>query len=266
MLPSEVLAKLLDVDPRNGKFLLVGLACVAAGALVASWGFSPDVLLAASYVLGFALICSVVAFVATNSAMRRWLGWTLTASFTLYMAGLVDSAFQITGRLPAPPCYLRIFVETRESCEQRLAPVIEVVGGAESAALRPLGLARMGGGPERLWLAQTDGPAYSGGPIYLQYGGPVTRDQSAVFAASLGALGWRVEDAEEGGEWVRRVPDRNEVRYFDPDRRQDAVRLAQAIFALIPDTEVAVRDFTRLAGKTSAGHLEIWLIDLGRSG
>ncbi|SPH16843.1 hypothetical protein DEA8626_00357 [Defluviimonas aquaemixtae] len=265
MLPSEVLAKLLDVDPRNGKFLLVGLACVAAGAIVASWGFSPDVLLAASYVLGFALVCSVVAFVATNPAMRRWLGWTLTASFTLYMVGLVDSAFQISGRLPAPPCYLRIFVETRESCEQRFAPVVEVIGGTENAALRTRGLLRLVGGPERLWLAQTDEPAYSGGPIYLQFGDPITRDQSARFAETLAENGWPVEGAEEGGEWVKAVPDRNEVRYFDPAHRDDAVRLAHAIHALIPESEIAVRDFSRLAGKVSAGHLEIWLIDLGRN-
>lgn len=264
MLPAEVLAKLLDLDQRTGKFVLIGLACVAAGALVASWGFSADVVLAALYVLGFALVCSIVAFVATNPSMRRWLGWTVTASFTLYMVGLVDSAFQLTGRLPSPPCYLRIFVETRESCEQRFGPVVEVIGGSDSAALRAPPTFRFADGPERIWLAQTTEPAYTGGPIFLQYGDPVTKDQSMHFAETLAEHGWNVEDAEAGGEWVKGVPDRNEVRFFQSDHMEDALKLARAISELMPGTEIAVRDFTRLAGKRPGGLLEIWLTDLGQ--
>lgn len=265
MLPSDVFAKLLDIDPKTGRILVVGLAVVAAAAIAASWGFEADVALAGVYILAFAVIALTVAFIVTNPATRRWLGWTMTGCFTVYMAGLVDSAFQLSGRLPSPPCYLRIFVEHPRACELRLAPVVETIGGG-SAALRTLAPFGVASGAARLWLAQGAEPAYSGGPVYLQFGGHVSRDQSAALAGDLAGSGWAIEGGEAGGEELSSVPPRNEVRFFDPARREDAVRLARAIHDAAPGTEISVRDFSRLAGKAAGGLLEIWIVDLGQDG
>jgi hypothetical protein len=265
MLPSDVFAKLLDIDRRTGRILVIGLACIAAGAIAASWGFQADMAIAAGYILGFALIALTVAFIATNTATRKWLGWTLTGCFTVYMLGLVDSAFKITHRLPSPPCYLRIFIEHPDACERRLAPVVQTIGGTGNAALAPVTPFRTVSGADRLWRAQAATPAYSGGPIYLQFGGQVSRDRSAALASTLAEAGWTIEGDAQGGEEMVSLPDRNEVRFFDPAGEEAALRLAHAIHDAAPGSEIAVRDFTRLAGKAPPGLLEIWLVDLGRA-
>lgn len=263
MSPSDVITKLLDLDPKTGQVVLVGIACLAAGALVVSWGFSSDMLYAAGYVVAFALVARILAFVVSNPGTRRCLGWTFTAAFTCYMIGLVESAVQLTGRLPATPCYLRIFVELPDSCEQRLAPTIEVVGEAAQEPAAHFAFLD-DSGAARLWLAQAEPePAYNDGPVLLKFGGNVTRDQSMALSHELAALGWPVENGNDGGKAVSDAPYRNEIRFYDPASRDAAIRLAHALHELSPDTEIAVRDFSRLKTWGPDGLLEVWLSDLG---
>ncbi|MGL5010958.1 MAG: hypothetical protein ACRC6I_13840, partial [Paracoccaceae bacterium] len=173
MTPTAVFQKLLNTNRAAATFILGGLALLAAATIAVSWiGQNPDALFIAAYILGFAFLVTMATYIVRNAQTRAVIGWVLTGLIVIFLAGLVESAISLTGRLPTPACYIRILWEHPKSCEQRLFPPVTV--SATDPAPVPLWNARTRG-PERLWFAQqTTTPRatpYAGGPIYLQFGG-----------------------------------------------------------------------------------------------
>ena len=264
---DSLLTKLLQVDPKVGRFVLAGLTILACSALVISYGINfNDAAFVAGYLLGFALAVTILVYITNNRIMRTAVCWIAISAFDIWILGLFDSAFQITRRLPPTACYLRLPVELPEVCIERLSSDVIVIGALAPASAPGLSF---GGGPEQVWLAQVDTtvtltPAPAGAArVFVQFHDPVTRDQTIALGTALAAAGWQVEGAERGGELVGNGTDRNEVRFFQTADEAIAIALGEAIHALAPSATVHVRDFARLGGYTPAGQLEIWLSDLG---
>jgi hypothetical protein len=257
MTPTAILQKLLSTNKHIATFILGGLAVLAAATIAVSWiGQNPDALLIAAYILGFAFLVTMATWIVRNDSTRAVIGWVLTGLIVIFFLGLVESAISLTGRLPTPACYIRILWEHPKSCEQRLFPAIPV---AADAGPRWFAATQ---GPERLWLAQDTTartPAYSDGPILLQFGGAVDRATSTALALRLTALGWPVEGGDQGGEALSTLPDTNEVRYFHDASRDAAIDLARTIKSEHPGADIVVRDFSRSGLIAPAGLLEIWL-------
>lgn len=256
MTPVSVLQQLLKVNKPVATLLLGGLGVLAAAAVAVSWiGDNPNALNLAWYLLGFAFLASIIVYIVSNQRMCAVLGWVLTASFVLFLTGLVDSALQYSGRLPMPACYVRILWEAPKHCEARLFPVIKVEApsiGADHAAWQP-----RDGGPERIWKAQA--PAPYDGPVYLHRASVIPAAQMVSLARSLVPMGFKIEDPARGGEVVAAMPGNNEVRFFKPINKADAIRLARALNTLRPSAPFVVRDFTRAGLIAQKGLLEIWV-------
>jgi hypothetical protein len=260
MTPTAIFQKLLNTNRAAAVFILGGLALLAAATIAVTWiGKNPAALLLAAYILGFAFLVTMATYIVHNTQTRAVIGWVLTGLIVIFLAGLVESAISLTGRLPTPACYVRILWEHPKSCEQRLFPAIPVASTTPSRMWHV-----ETGGPERLWFAQhtTATPRanpYTTGPIYLQFGGRLDRDTAIAIAAQLGALGWPVAGGDQGGELLTDLPGTNEVRFFDPAAAEDAVALALTIKATRPEADIAVRDFSKSGLIAPPGLLEIWL-------
>ncbi len=258
MTPTAVFQKLLNTNKAAATFILAGLALLAAATIAVSWiGQNPDALFIAAYILGFAFLVTMATYVVRNPQTRAVIGWVLTGLIVLFLAGLVESAVSLTGRLPTPACYIRILWEHPKSCEQRLFPTVPIVSLSQPRLVST-------GGPERLWLAQdTPAPArdapYLTGPIHLQFGAAVDRDAAIAMASALDTRGWPVVSGDQGGEMRDTLPDANEIRFFDPAARDDAVALAHTLMDLRPGVDITVRDFSRSGLIAPTGLLEIWL-------
>ena len=258
--PVSVIQTTLKVNKPVGQFLLAGLAVLAGGALILSWGSDrSDMAVAGIYILAFALASSILVVITRNEKMRLSLCWTLVVAFAAFIGGLVDSAFHISGRLPPLACYLRLPVELPETCIGRLTDSVMVVG-EDSARFSPASSQF----PERIWLAQATvdnarSTLKTDGPVFVQFGQGVQRRDVIKLTTMLTSSGWTVEGADQGGEQVKATPGQNEVRFFHPEDRDSAVALAELLFQLNPATPVNVRDFSRLGAFTKAGQLEIWL-------
>jgi len=255
MTPVQVIEKLLKVNKPVAILLLTGLGVLAVASVALSWlGEQPNALLVSLYILALGFVATIITIVCTNEWMRRVLGWVVTGVFTLYLVGLIDSALSITGRLPTPTCYLRIFVEHPDACEARLFPSQRVADA--SPQNRFVRSANMGGATERLWLAQSDTQitGYSEGPIYLHYGGNISADDAMALGQTLTDSGWPIA-AEMP---LKREPDTNEVRYFDPADAGHALELAKRLKELRPGADVFIRDFSRSGLLAHSGQLEVW--------
>jgi len=263
MNPVSIIQTTLKVNKPIGQFILAGLAVLAGGALILSWGSDrSDMAIAGIYILAFALASTILVAISRNEKMRLSLCWTLVIAFATFTGGMVDAAFQVSGRLPPLACFLRLPVELPETCLKRLAPKVAVIGQA-SARLFPASRRF----PERIWLAQvaldgTTAPSQTGGPVFIQFGHDVKRPDARKLAKSLTNSGWLVEGADEGGERVDTAPNNNEVRYFHPQDHDSAVELAKLLYRLNPSTPIDVRDFSRLGAYTKEGQLEVWLTQI----
>jgi hypothetical protein len=268
---DSLLNRLLQVDPKVGRFVLAGLTILACSALVVGYGINyNDAAFVAGYLLGFALAATLLVYITNNRPMRTAMCWIAILAFGLWTVGLFDSAFQITRRLPPTPCYLRLPVELPDVCIARLSSDVAVIGSLTPAKTLPFAAA-----PERLWRAQSGGtadqidsplplpPAPDGvGRVFLQFQDPLTRDVSTAIGTALNDLGWKVQSAEQGGEQVFKGPDRNEVRFFHDGDKDAAIALGEALHAQTPGAPVYIRDFTKLGGYAPEGQLEIWLHSL----
>ena len=214
------------------------------------------------YVLLLAFLVTVVTFVVTNDRMRFVLGWVFTSFFILFLGGLVDSALQISQRLPPPACYVRMLWEIPDTCMERLFPAMQV----RSAPFSPYRIAQAG--PERLWFAQASDAAapdsvrdtpYDRGWIYVHVGPDIPKSDIPQIVEKLTALGWPTVDGIDGVQIVRQIPNNNQVRYFDAPARQDAIGLARALKLARPGTEVYVSDFTKSGLVARKGLLEVWI-------
>lgn len=255
MTPIAILQTTLKVNKSIAQFVLSGLVLLAAGAIAISWNAQPkDILLVAGYILGLAFAVSIIAYIVTQPKMRAVLGWAITGLFTLFMLGLIDSFLNLSGRLPTPACYIRIFFEPPKVCENRLFPAVRV-----DRSSSPINIAT--GGPEKLWLAQAaPGPVsrhmpYDSGAIYLQYSDPTDASRAQGLADELTNLGWPVVSIDQ----VKQAPGQNEVRFFHNDNSDDALELAQTLQSLSPGRDVYLRDFSQSGLRAANGLLEIWL-------
>jgi hypothetical protein len=264
MTPVDSLSTLLKVNPNVGKFVFAGLGVLAAAVLLLSFGSDVnDAAVAAIYLLAFAAAATILSFISRRERMRAAICWIVIVTFGLWVIGLIESAVQLTGKLPRTPCFITLPIELPEACEARLTRDVMVVGGSANAALDL--------GPERIWLAQDTGtpvapvdPAIlSTSRVFIQFTDAVTRDQTVALAQTLTEVGWTIEGKDLGGELVEAGPDDNEVRFFHPEDQAAAVALAETLFALSPTAPVRVRDFSRLGSYTPLGQLEVWLQEIG---
>ncbi|QDC08456.1 hypothetical protein FHY55_03990 [Oceanicola sp. D3] len=265
MNPIDAFSQTLKINPAAAKLISAGLGVLAAAAILISWGSNlEDLRLGAIYVLIFASVVTLLAFIARNNRMTTVLSWILVAAFGMFVLGLVGSVFRIPPSLPPTPCYLRILFELPDTCIQNLRNTENDVRiGSAAPVLAPLD------GPERLWRAQegaTPEPTDHTGQVTMQYTQQIGQVEAVRLAEALAGLDWDVEDWKAGGAQVQDGPETNEVRYFKVEDRQAAIDLAQTIHGLHPDTPIYVRDFTRLGAFSKQGRLELWLSQpLGRA-
>lgn len=285
MTPSDVLQKLLDINKPAARLIFAGLGLLAAAAIAVTWiGSNPAAMLLAVYLLGFGILVSVTAWLVTNPRMRAVLGWILTAAFALFLIGLVDSATGFSGRLAAPACYVRMFLEPREACEARLSrktPVVpdtvpdlpapapsadtaapaaaaEEVPAAEAAAPAPATIAASPAPVIALKTSATAVPPPTG-DVYLQYRPELDRARMQALARTLIDLGWSVPNGDSGGEAYDHAPVENEVRYFDAAARDAALRLAKDLAGPGGVADVILADQTGTGLIAAPGQLEIWI-------
>ncbi len=258
MNPIDAFSQTLKINPNAAKLISAGLGVMAAAAILISWGSNlEDLRLAATYVLAFACVVTLLAFIARNNRMTTVLSWILVAGFGMFVLGLVGSVFRVPPSLPPTPCYLRILFELPETCIESLRNTDNDLRiGSAAPVLAPIE------GPERLWHAQegvTPVATDHAGHVFLQFSTPIDRGTATGLASALLGLDWNVQGADKGGELVDKGPATNEVRYFKAVDRQAAIELAQTIHGLHPDTPIYVRDFTRLGAFVKDGTLEVWL-------
>ncbi|MBS8227164.1 hypothetical protein [Vannielia litorea] len=258
MNPIDAFSQTLKINPNAAKLISAGLGVLAAAAILISWGSNLDDLrLGAIYVLIFASIVTLLAFIARNNRMTTVLSWILVAAFGMFVLGLVGSVFRVPPSLPPTPCYLRILFELPETCVQNLRNTENDLRiGSAAPVLAP------SGGPETLWRAQkgvVPQPTAHGGEIIVQYTPHIPQVEAVRLSEALADLRWQVQNQATGGEQVKSGPATNEVRYFKDADRQAAIDLAQTIHGLHPDTPIYVRDFTRLGAFSKDGRLELWL-------
>ncbi|SIN75478.1 hypothetical protein [Vannielia litorea] len=258
MNPIDALSQTLKINPDAARLVSAGLGVLAAAAILISWGSDlEDLRLAATYVLAFACVVTLLAFIARNNRMTMVLSWILVAGFGMFVLGLVGSVFRVPPSLPPTPCYLRILFELPETCIESLRNTDNDLRiGSAAPVLAP------NGGPERIWRAQdgvTPEATDHQGDVFVQFTEGVRQSEAVSLSEALAKLDWQIQEPSTGGELVKVGPDTNEVRYFKAADREAAIALAQTIHGLHPDTPIYVRDFTRLGAFSREGRLELWL-------
>ena len=257
MNPADFLQKLLVSNPPVAKLVYAGLAVIAAASLAVTWkGFGPNTLYVGFYILLFAFGATMIAYVVSNERMRSVLGWALTVTFCLYLAGLPVSAMGKLN-LPPPKCYLELKWDP-QSCND-LFPTVKLGQSnpvPSPAVFRPTAL------PALLWRVDDEVSSrhpYTAGPIFLQFRDGVPRDQMIALAQRLTADGWPVAGADQGGQAVSNAPGDNEIRFFDAATQSPAIQLARKLNDERPAAPFVVRDFSTSGLLASPGQLEIWL-------
>jgi hypothetical protein len=250
MTPTDVLQKLLATNKTASRFILAGLGLIAAAAVAVTWiGDNPNAILLAAYILGFAFVVSITAFIVSNPRLRSVLGWVFTGIFTLFLLGLVDSAIGLSGRLATPACYIRMFWEDPRACQARLYP-------AEKVPPAPAPTADVA--PASAPVPDAAVPAQPG-EIYLQYRAGLDRTRMIALTRALADQGWTVANGETGGEPGDPIPDQNEVRFFDAASHDAAFRLASALNAMPGTPAFVVIDLAQSGYIVPPGHIEIWV-------
>lgn len=261
MSPLLALKNFIKFDPETARFIYAGLVVFAVGAVVI--GFGVDQWAAAkvgAVAIVFALVLSLVMYIAKHPVMKAVLGWMLVVTFGYFLLCVTASIFprgpivHLVGPQPPFTCYLGLIAVAPvsvEECEARNAPTVAEIGGNGQSSWMP-------SGPDRLWFAQASAVPENA-KIFLQFGEAAKRDLAKSIAGGLLAEGWAVQGADLGGELVTAVPDANEVRFFKPEDRQAAIDLATSLSQLTGGEGVAVRDFSRLYPLAAEGQLEVWL-------
>jgi hypothetical protein len=252
----SILKELVTLNRNGAKFIYLGIAVFAAGAVVIAFNVDPwAAAKVGSVVVGFAVLLSLILYIVAHPAMKAVLAWFLVSAVVYFMLCVMAAAFprsivpKLVGPQPPLTCLLNMLNESVEVCEARNAPTVTVVN-APSASLDL--------GPEQLWFAQ-DATVPSDNQVFLQYAEPVGRDTAQQITRGLTTQGWGVEGADLGGEMVAKAPTDNEVRFFKPEDQAKAIALAKSLSQLIGGAEITVRDFSKLYPYAQAGHLEMWL-------
>lgn len=247
MTPVAVIETLLKVNKPAAGFILAGLAVIAASAIAVTFiGGNQNAMTLGFYIIGFAVLVTVLTFVVSNERMRAVLGWILVAFFALFMVGLVDAAAQISGRMPAPVCYLKMLTEDPKVCVKNLTNKIAVTGPIQSttAGVQPT----------------TTPKVPNSGPIFLHYSREVAPADMVILAQTLSDAGWPVENPKAGGVLVKGAPTTNQIRYYDDTSRRAAITLAAQISTVLGRQKVEVRDFSKSGLIAKPGLLEIWIV------
>ncbi len=264
MNPVDIFRETLRVNRPVAVFLLAGACLLALATMILNFiGDAEATLTIALWILGLAFVVTVLTFAIGNPLLRASLGWTFFGCFVLFLAGFVDSAMQITKRLPVPVCYVRMLIQHPDHCLREHFPSQQValVSGSRFAFFT---------GPERLWLTGDEPleprvPPYPG-PIYIQVAPGVDAATPVSVVDTLTDLGWPTVGGIKGVDYVRIGPRNSEVRYFDPGQREDAWNLARALKQALPDRDIYVSDFTKSGRVARAGLLEIWISPAGTNG
>ena len=263
--PGSILERLFKVDPRIARVLLVGLAVLAAIAMVGAWRIDPSRILPTFLWLAGGYV--VFAFLAN---MPGWMGALLGGLACFGFAGYLClfsvqlvAQNSLTPPLMAAGCF---FSPAQQGCPMNVLPTAragptEVAGVAPEAGTR--GAADLSFGEAVGDAPQWEDPELRAGAgetyqVYIQYadrrldGGRV-----ASLAQELANAGWWVSSE------LRQLASAyglNEVRYFHEEDRPAALELAAEVAALAPwAEEVRVRDFTRAGEEAPQGLLEVWV-------
>jgi hypothetical protein len=267
MQPVAVFQSLLKVNRPVAIFLLAGCGLLALSVIALNFmGNMTHTLTTALWILGLAFVVSIMTFVVNNKLLRTTLCWTFFGFFVLFLLGFVDAALQLSGRLPPPVCYLRMFVQDRASCEAQNVPRQLVENGAVSRVdfrEQAVGLIW------RVQAAETIPPratAYDQGPIYVQVSPGVEAAEAEMAVSMLIVAGWPTVSGIGGIEYVASGPSDSEVRYFHAGDAVAALELAQALKIALPGHPVYVADFSQSGLIAPAGQLEIWISPVQTSG
>ncbi len=247
MTPVAVIETLLKVNKPAAGFILAGLAVIAASAIAVTLiGGNQNAMTLGFYIIGFAVLVTVLTFVVSNERMRAVLGWILVAFFALFMVGLVDAAAQISGRMPVPVCYLKMLTEDPKVCMKNLTNKIAVTGPIQ---------------PTIAGVDTLTTPAIpDSGPVFLHYGTEIAPSDMAKLAQTLSIAGWPIDDPNAGGVLVKGAPTTNQIRYYDATSKKAAISLAAHISTSLGRQKVEVRDFSRSGLIAKPGLLEIWIV------
>jgi hypothetical protein len=254
--PASILKELVTLNRSGAKFIYLGIAVFAAGAIVIAFNVDPwAAAKVGGVVIAFAVLLSLILYIVAHPAMRAVLAWFLVLTVVYFMLCVMAAAFprsiipKLVGPQPPLTCLLNVLNEPVDLCEARNAPTITVVN-APSAFLAP--------GADQLWFAQ-DNPVPPGTTVYLQFADPVDRQTARQIAEGLATQGWGIQGANMGGEMVAKAPRDNEVRFFKAEDQASAIHLAQSLSQLTGGQDIAVRDFSKLYPYAQPGQLEIWL-------
>lgn len=256
MTPVDSLQMLLKVNRPVAIFILAGLGLLAASAVALSWNANHEnTLLVACYILGFAFAVTIIVFVCNNHRMRAVLGWTFVGALILFLAGFVDSALALSGRLPVPVCYVRMLWQSRAECEATRIPAEEIT--ARTPLTRSV---TSFGGPERLWLAQATDPAPLPAPtgqIFLQHGTGVADADAQGLSDKLTDHGFSVTTRSI----VQRDAPTNEVRYYNAEDADRARETAKWLKEQRPDSQILLRDYSGSGVIAGDGVIELWVTE-----
>jgi hypothetical protein len=252
----SILKELMTLNRNGAKFIYLGIAVFAAGAVVIAFNVDPwAAAKVGAVVIGFATLLTLIIYIVAHPIMRAVLAWFLVTTVVYFMLCVMAAAFprsivpKLVGPQPPLTCLLNMLNESVEICEARNAPTITIVNAPT---------AFLDAGPDQLWFAQ-DGTAPAGNKVYLQYAEPVGTETAKLITQGLTIQGWGVEGADLGGEMVAKAPADNEVRFFKPEDQATAIDLAKSLSQLTGGQDIAVRDFSKLYPYVPAGQLEIWL-------
>lgn len=273
--PTSILEKLFKVDPRVARVILIGLAALAAVALVGSWNIDATTIL--PVVLWLAGGYVLFAFLAN---MPGWFGSLLGGLATLGFAAYVGlfGVQLVTQNRYNPPlmvagCY---FAPAQQGCPLKVLPPEErgeiVVAASEGGSSRDV--PREGTAPGAIVLPDVGAaPAPAAGPsppaaeppgvdlsrlrVFVQYfGRTIEEGQAGRLVGRLADAGWPVSPDVEA---LSSAFGLNEVRYFHAEDEAAARELAQMIPAMVDWVpEMRVRDFTHVSG-ARPGLLEVWI-------
>jgi hypothetical protein len=255
----SILKELVTLNRNGAKFIYLGIAVFAAGAVVIAFNVDPwAAAKVGGVVIGFALLLSLILYIVAHPTMKAVLAWFLVAAVVYFMLCVMAAAFprsivpKIVGPQPPLTCLLNMLNESVEVCEARNAPTVTVVN-APSAYLAP--------GPERLWFAQDNLPP-AGNMVYLQFAKPENQETAKQIMDGLATEGWGVQTAELGQERSLSTSTETEVRFFKLEDQATAIDLAQSLSQLTGGQEIAVRDFSKLYPYAQAGQFEIRLLSV----
>ena len=243
MTPEEALNKL----PAPSKAIVYGgLAVIAAASFAANWVADwSSALKFGGLIIILGVVLALVSFIAGDPTLKRVLGWFLTLFIVLIsMTFFFSAVTRGRGFVPEPWCLLNF---SREPCN---APG----GAADLAAERnstPVTTPKNVQPPPPGQFKPAD---YE---VVVQFAGVITRESVRNMMSKLAQAGWRVPDAQRGGERTTTAIGYNEIRYRTQADKPAALALAAAVQnANLTPTAIAVRENAK---DVDPKRLEVWL-------